>query len=97
MQTLTAAINSRAKLPANLAAFCKKHNLNHRTLLSINPKTEKSKEETRILHFAPSIISGKQVCPNAGNCALTFFHSFSTVFPQISNPDRSAILISRKT
>ena len=74
MQTLTAAINSRAKLPANLAAFCKKHNLNHRTLLSINPKTEKSLEETRILHLAPSIISGQNVCPNAGNCAKICLH-----------------------
>jgi len=68
------AINSRAKLPANLAAFCKKHNVSHRTLLSINPKTAKSKEETRILHLAPSIISGKQVCPNAGNCAKICLH-----------------------
>jgi hypothetical protein len=73
MQTFT-AINSRAKTPANLKEFCKKHNVNHRTFLSINPKTEKSKEETRILHLAPSIISGQNVCPNAGNCAKICLH-----------------------
>jgi hypothetical protein len=67
-------LNSRAKLPATLSAFCKKHNLSHRTLLSVNPKTEKSAEETRILHFAPSVISGQNVCPNAGNCAKICLH-----------------------
>jgi hypothetical protein len=67
-------LNSRAKLPANLREFCKKHNVNHRTWLSINPKTEKSLEETRILHLAPSIISGQNVCPNAGNCAKICLH-----------------------
>ena len=71
---MQAVINSRAQLPTQLRAFCKKHNLNARTLLSINPKTEKSKEETRILHFAPSIISGQNVCPNAGNCAKICLH-----------------------
>jgi len=74
MSITKTAINSRAKLPANLREFCKKHNLSHRTLLSINPKTEKSKEETRILQFAPSIISGNNVCPNAGNCAKICLH-----------------------
>jgi hypothetical protein len=67
-------INSRAKLPTNLREFCKKHNVSHRTWLSINPKTEKSLEETRILHLAPSIISGHNVCPNAGNCAKICLH-----------------------
>jgi hypothetical protein len=71
---MLATINKSAKLPANLKAFCAKHNLSHRTLLSINPKTEKSLEETRILHFAPSIISGHNVCPNAGNCAKICLH-----------------------
>ena len=69
-----AALNSRIKLTPKLSAFCKKHNLSHRTALSINPKTEKSLEETRILHFAPSIISGQNVCPNAGNCAKICLH-----------------------
>jgi hypothetical protein len=68
------ALNSRAKLTPQLAAFCKKHNLSARTLLSVNPKTEKSLEETRILHLAPSIISGQNVCPNAGNCAKICLH-----------------------
>ena len=70
----TTIVNHRAKLPANIREFCKKHNVCHRTLLSINPKTEKSLEETRILHFAPSIISGQNVCPNAGNCARICLH-----------------------
>ena len=68
------ALNSRAKLTPQLAAFCKKHNLSSRTLLSVNPKTKKSLEETRILHLAPSIISGHNVCPNAGNCAKICLH-----------------------
>jgi len=68
------AINSRAQMPANLREFCRKHNLNHRELLSVNPKTKKSKEETRILHFAPHTISGHNVCPGAGNCAKICLH-----------------------
>jgi hypothetical protein len=71
---MIATINSRAKTPTQLREFCKKHNANHRTFLSINPKTEKSLEETRILHLAPSIISGHNVCPNAGNCAKICLH-----------------------
>jgi hypothetical protein len=71
---MLATINKSAKLPSNLKTFCAKHNLSHRTLLSINPKTEKSLEETRILHLAPSIISGQNVCPNAGNCAKICLH-----------------------
>jgi hypothetical protein len=67
-------LNARAKTPAKLRGFCQKHTLSHRTLLSINPKTEKSLEETRILHFAPSVISGHNVCPNAGNCAKICLH-----------------------
>ena len=71
---MPAVLNSRAKLPATLNAFAKKHNLSPRTLLSINPKTEKSNEVTRILHFAPSVISGHNVCANAGNCAKICLH-----------------------
>jgi hypothetical protein len=68
------AINTRAKFPSELRSFCRKHNLSHRNLLSVNPKTEKSEEETRILHFAPSVISGHNVCPGAGNCAKVCLH-----------------------
>jgi hypothetical protein len=71
---MIATLNARAKTPAKLRGFCQKHSLGHRTLLSINPKTEKSLEETRILHFAPSVISGHNVCPNAGNCAKICLH-----------------------
>lgn len=69
-----ATLNSRAKLPATLREFTKKHNLNHRTLLSVNPKTEKSAEITRILHLAPSTISGQNVCANSGNCEKICLH-----------------------
>ena len=71
---MSAIINSRAKSPSTLKAFCQKHNLSHRTFLSINPKTEKSKEVTRILHLAPSDISGQNVCANSGNCAKICLH-----------------------
>lgn len=70
----TTAVNSRTKLTPQLKAFCTKHNLNPRTILSINPKTEKSKEETRILHFAPETISGHNVCAGAGNCKKVCLH-----------------------
>jgi hypothetical protein len=68
------AINFRAKLTPQLSTFCKKHNVSPRTVLSVNPKTEKSLEETRILHLAPNTISGFQVCPNAGNCRSICLH-----------------------
>ncbi len=67
-------LNSRVKLPATLKTFTVKHNLNHRTLLSVNPKTEKSVEVTRILHLAPSTLSGHNVCANSGNCAKICLH-----------------------
>jgi hypothetical protein len=69
-----AGLNFRAKLTPQLSAFCKQNNFNVRTWLSVNPKTEKSKEETRILHLAPSIVSGHNVCPGAGNCAKICLH-----------------------
>ena len=36
------AVNFRAKLTPELSTFCKKHNMSPRTMLSVNPKTEKS-------------------------------------------------------
>jgi hypothetical protein len=68
------AINSRAKLPADLSKFGILHNLNYRELLSVNPKTEKSKIQTYILHFAPANTSGVNVCPGAGNCKAICLH-----------------------
>ena len=61
-------VNSRARLPQRLREFSKLHKLDFKTLLSINDKTEKSQEETRILHFAPAETSGFNVCAGAGNC-----------------------------
>ena len=69
-----ATLNSRAKLPATLREFTKKHNLNHRTLLSTNPKTEKSAVQTYILHLSPADSSGVNVCPGAGNCKAICLH-----------------------
>jgi hypothetical protein len=75
MKTLQkTALNSRAKLTPQLSVFCQKHNVNHRTWLSVNPKTEKSIEETRLLHLAPSTISGHNVCANSGNCEKICLH-----------------------
>ncbi|MEB3208939.1 MAG: hypothetical protein VKK63_08485 [Synechococcus sp.] len=64
----TVLINRRAQLPNNLRAFCQIHQLDYKTILSTNPKTEKSEVQTYILHLAPSDTSGFNTCPNAGNC-----------------------------
>lgn len=71
MQT---TINSRAKIPTDLNAIQKQYKINFKTLLSTNPKTEKSKVQTYILHLAPSNISGVNVCPGAGNCRRICLH-----------------------
>jgi hypothetical protein len=71
---MQATINSRAKMPADLAAMAKMYKISHRDLLSTNPKTEKSKIQTYILHLAPHNISGVNVCPGAGNCAKICLH-----------------------
>lgn len=62
------------KLPNELKAFQTQFHLNYRDLLSVNPKTKKSKVETRILHLLPSDLSGQNVCPNAGNCKRICLH-----------------------
>ena len=56
------------RLPAEIAQFQKSQNLKFQTIFSTNPKTEKSEFPTIILHLLPSNLSGKNVCPNAGNC-----------------------------
>lgn len=68
------AVNSRAKLPATLKAFSILHSLDFKTLLSVNPKTEKSEEHTRILHLSPADSSGFNVCTGAGNCKKICLH-----------------------
>lgn len=62
------------KLPNELKAFQTQFQLSYRDLLSVNPKTKKSKVETRILHLLPSDLSGQNVCPNAGNCKRICLH-----------------------
>ena len=71
MQT---TINSRAKIPTDLNAIQKQYKVNFKTLLSTNPKTEKSKVQTYILHLAPADISGVNVCAGAGNCKKICLH-----------------------
>jgi len=67
-------INSRAKLPADLSAISRDHKITYRDILSTNPKTEKSKVQTYILHLAPHNLSGVNVCPGAGNCKKVCLH-----------------------
>lgn len=71
---MPAVINSRAKLPRDLKIFCEQHKLDFKTLLSVNPKTEKSHIETRILHLSPADSSGVNVCPMAKNCKKICLH-----------------------
>ena len=71
---MSAVINSRAKLPADLKQFCTMFRLDTKSLLSVNPKTEKSAIETRILHLSPADSSGVDVCPMAKNCKKICLH-----------------------
>lgn len=69
-----AVINSRAKLPRDLKIFSQQFKLDFKALLSVNPKTEKSHIETRILHLSPADSSGIDVCPMAKNCKKICLH-----------------------
>jgi hypothetical protein len=71
MKTLT---SSRVKMPADLASMAKQYKITHRDILSVNPKTEKSKIQTYILHLAPADVSGVNVCAGAGNCKRICLH-----------------------
>jgi hypothetical protein len=71
---MPAVLNSRAKLPSDLALLAKQYKITYRDLLSTNPKTEKSKVQTYILHLAPANISGVNVCAGAGNCKRICLH-----------------------
>jgi hypothetical protein len=68
------AINSRAKLPSDQKAIERDFKTNYRTIFSVNPKTEKSKVQTYILHLAPAETSGTNVCAGAGNCKAICLH-----------------------
>jgi hypothetical protein len=71
---MLAIINSRAKLPADQKAIDCEFKTNYRTIFSVNPKTEKSKVQTYILHLAPAETSGTNVCAGAGNCKAICLH-----------------------
>ena len=71
---MQATINKRAKLPAELKALKAALKVDFKTLLSTNPKTEKSKIQTYILHLAPANTSGFNVCAGAGNCKKICLH-----------------------
>ena len=70
----TTKTNKRASLPASLKTFCAQWNLSADSLLSTNPKTEKSKVQTYILHLSPADTSGFNVCAGAGNCKAICLH-----------------------
>ena len=71
---MPAVLNSRAKLPSDLALLAKQYKITYRDLLSTNPKTEKSAIQTYILHLAPADTSGVNVCAGAGNCKRICLH-----------------------
>jgi len=78
-QTMTASVASRrVKLPADLSQFATEWKLSPKSLLSVNPKTEKSLKagdpQTYILHLSPASTSGRNLCPGAGNCAKICLH-----------------------
>ena len=63
------------RLPKTIKEYQSRFNLDYNSLLSVNPKTEKSKIKTFLLHLAPSKQSGIiNVCPNALNCAKLCLH-----------------------
>ena len=63
------------RLPKTIKDYQSTFNLDYNSLLSVNPKTEKSKIKTFLLHLAPSKQSGIiNVCPNALNCAKLCLH-----------------------
>lgn len=68
------ALNSRAQLPTDLKAMGEQFKLSYRDLLSTNPKTNKSKIQTYILHLSPADTSGVNVCAGAGNCKRICLH-----------------------
>lgn len=72
--TILAPINSRAKLTETLRKFAADHAADFKTILSTNPKTDKSEIQTYILHLAPAETSGFNVCPNAQNCRKICLH-----------------------
>lgn len=62
------------KLPWAIRETQEHFKVNYREFLGTNPKTEKSEIPTRILHLAPAKLSGKNLCPGAGNCEKICLH-----------------------
>ena len=54
-------------LPPLTKLFQTETSLNYNTIMGVNPKTEKNKLPTNILHLSPSNTSGVQVCAFAKN------------------------------
>jgi hypothetical protein len=62
------------KLPEVIKGIHECFGVDYKSLLSVNPKTEKSEIPTRILHLLPSDLSGSNLCANAGNCKRICLH-----------------------
>ena len=63
------------KLPATIRALSNLHGIDYKDLLSVNPKTLKSRVQTYMLHLAPHTLSGVNLCAGAGNCKKICLHS----------------------
>ena len=61
-------------LPPLTKLFQTETGLNYNTIMGVNPKTEKNKLPTNILHLSPSNTSGFQVCLFAKNCKKVCLH-----------------------
>lgn len=72
--TVLTAIKPRAKFPQSVVNFSKKWSIDHASILSTNPKTDKSEVQTYILHLSPAESSGFNVCPGAHNCKKICLH-----------------------
>ena len=77
-------------LPKTIKDYQQKCGLNYNNLMSTNPKTDKNKLPTNLLHLAPSNISGFNVCKFAGNCKKICLH-FSGNPAYFSNKFQSRI------
>ena len=57
-------------IPPIVKIFQTETGLNYNTIMGVNPKTEKNKLPTNILHLSPSNTSGFNVCAFAKNCKI---------------------------
>ena len=61
-------------IPPIVKMFQTETSLNYNTIMGVNPKTEKNKLPTNILHLSPSNTSGFNVCKFAHNCKKICLH-----------------------